>query len=135
MISARAKRVFLALGLAMLVVLVSALVGAYMLSRDPGVDFGKPNSIEANQFRRKLGRYENAATNSQPGFVRFSQGEINAYIRQQITNQPGTNAPGMRLRRVGVGLGATNLTLYSWGEYRMFNLPLKFVVQRGFYVQ
>lgn len=137
MTSTRAKRIVLAFGLLMMVVVVAALVGAYMISRDPGSDFLEhPNVVEANHFRAKLARYENAVTNKQPGFVRFSQLEINSFIRQSVTNlSSDTNAPGMHLRRVGVGLNSTNFTLYSWGEYRAFNLPLKFVVQRGFRIQ
>jgi hypothetical protein len=126
----------LAVGLLALVLLVGVLVSAYMISRDPGSDFLEhPNPVEANHFRNKLGRYENALTNGQNGFVRFSQLEINSYIRQTLTNNADTNTPGMHLRRVGVGLNSTNLTLYSWGEYRAFNLPLRFVVQRGFRIQ
>src|SRR3954462_13510830 len=125
MTSARVKRVLLAVGLLVLVLLVGALVGAYMISRDPGSSFLEhPNPVEANHFRSKLARYDNALTNGQNGFVRFSQLEINSYIRQSITNSADTNAPGMHLRRVGVGLNSDNFTLYSWGEYRAFNLPL-----------
>src|SRR2546421_11103556 len=125
MISARAKRVFLAIGLLVAAALVAVLVGAYMISRDPGSNFFEhPNAVEANHFRTKLGRYENALTNGQKGFVRFSQLEINSFIRQSVTNMTAdTNAPGMHLRRVGIGLNSTNFTLYSWAEYRVFNVP------------
>jgi hypothetical protein len=135
MISARTKRVFLFLGLLVAVLFVSALVGAYMLSRDPGFNWENPNVIEANHFKGKLQRYENAMTNGTHGYVRFSQLEINSYIRQSLTNSAETNAPGLRLRQVALGLAHTNLTLYSYGQYRLFNLPLNFVVQREYYIK
>jgi hypothetical protein len=115
------------------VVLVGALVGAYMISRDPGFAFENPNKFETDRFVTKLGKYESAVTNQQKGFVRFSQAEINSYIRQSMTNMPSeTDAAGLHLRRIGIGLGNTNLTLYTWGRYKALGLPLKFCVQRGF---
>src|SRR4051812_16930134 len=135
MISARARRILLALGLCAAIVVVLVLVGAYMLSRDVPFDWQSPNAVEANRFKGKLARYENAKSNGQHGFVRFSPLEINSYIRQTMTNQADTNAPGVHLTRVGVELVNTNLMLYSWGEYRMFNFPLRFVVQRSFSIQ
>jgi hypothetical protein len=118
MISTRVKRVFLAMALFIAVLLVAILVFAYMLSRDVAFDWENPNVVEANHFKGKLKRYENAVANGQRGFVRFSQLEINSYIRQTLTNNADTNAPGVHLAHIGVGLGNTNLTLYSWGEYR-----------------
>lgn len=131
----RAKRVFLALALFMAVVLVAALVGAYMISRDVSFDWENPNVVEANRFRSKLKRYDTAVTNASKGFVRFSQVEINSYISRTLTNNADANGNGMHLRRLAVGLGETNLTLFSWGEYRMLNMPLKFVVQREFRIE
>src|SRR6185436_11869913 len=98
------------------VVFVMILVAAYMLSRDPGFAFENPNAFEANRFRTKLNRYESALTNGQKGFMRFSQAEINSYIRQTMTNLPAaTSGSGLHLRRVGIGLTTTNLTLLTWG--------------------
>ena len=123
------------IGLLILVLLVGALVGAYMLSRDPGVALENPNVVEAVRFKKKLTRYENAKANGDRGFVRFTQLEINSYIHQTMTNSADTNGAAMHLRHVGVGLGDTNLTVYSWGECHFFSLPLKFVVQRSFDIQ
>src|SRR5688572_30262413 len=122
----RAKRVSLVIGLLFVALFVGALVGAYMLSRDIPFDFENANVMEANRFRTKLRRYETAMTNGTQGYVKFSQVEINSYIGRVMTNT--TDEGGMHLRRVAVGLTDTNLMLYSWGEYRVANLPLKFVV-------
>jgi hypothetical protein len=130
----QAKRISLVFGLLFGALLVWALVGAYMISRDVPFDFERPDVNEANSFRSKLRRYEAAKTNNQNGFVRFSQLEINSYISRTMTNIVETNSSPLHLRRVAVALGATNLTLYSWGEYRKV-LPLKFVVQREFRIQ
>src|SRR4051812_17235735 len=116
--SPRTKRVLFIVGLLFLVVFVGALVGAYMISRDPGFAFENPNAFEADRFVKKLAKYENAVTNQQKGFVRFSQAEINSYIRRSMTNQPPeTNAAGLHLRRIGIGLGNTNLMVYTWAQY------------------
>ena len=131
----RAKRVSLVVGLLFVALFVGALVGAYMLSRDIPFDFENPNVLEANNFRKKLRRYETAMTNGTHGWVKFSQLEINSYISRVMTNNVETNAPGMHLRRFAVGLTDTNLMLYSWGEYRVANLPLKFTVLRGFSIR
>jgi hypothetical protein len=122
------------IGLLIAVLLVGALVGAYMLSRDPGVALENPNAVEALRFKKKLGRYESAKANGDRGFVRFTPLEINSYIHEAMTNSADTNAT-MHLRKVGVGLGNTNVVVYSWGECHLFGLPLKFVVQRGFEIQ
>lgn len=131
--SPRTKRILFIVGILFVVVLVGALVGAYMISRDPGFAFENPNAFEADRFVKKLGKYENALTNQQKGFVRFSQAEINSYIRQSMTNRPPeTNAAGLHLRRIGIGLGNTNVMVYTWAQYKALGLPLKFCVQRGF---
>jgi hypothetical protein len=130
----RAKRVSLVIGLLFVALFVGALVGAYMLSRDIHFDLGNPNVVEANNFRKKLRRYETAITNGTHGYVKFSQVEINSFIGRTMTNSTETGS-GMHLRRMAVGLTDTNLMLYSWGEYRVANMPLKFVVQRGFTIR
>jgi hypothetical protein len=135
MISTRVKRAFLALGLFIAVVLVAAFVLAYMLSRDVAFDWENPNALEAKHFNDNLQRFERAVANGQHGYVKFSQLEMNSYIRQALTNTADTNAPGLHLSRVAVGLANTNLNLYSWGEYRVLSVPLKFVVQRTFSIQ
>jgi hypothetical protein len=135
MISTRAKRCFLALALLFAVVIVAVLVLAYMVSRDVAFDWQNPNVVEATHFKEKLSRYENAMSNGQHGFVRFSQLEINSYIRHSMTNGTDTNAPGLHLTRLAVELKDTNLMVLSWGEYRVLNMPLKFVVQRSFSIQ
>jgi hypothetical protein len=127
----RAKRVGVVMGILFAALLVGAMVGGYMLSRDVPFDF-QPDVMEANSFRKKLRSYEQARTNDHKGFVRFSQKEINSYISRTLTNVVETN--GMFLHRLAVELGPTNFTVYSWGEYRKI-LPLKFVVQRQFRVQ
>jgi len=136
----RAKRITFIVGLLFGVLLVCALIGAYMLSRDPGFAFETPNAFEARRFATKLDHYQNAFTNGQKGFMRFTQGEINSYIRQSMTNlaAAATNTPatdGLHLRKIGIGLSGTNLTLYTWGEYKKFSLPLKFVAQRTFRIE
>ncbi|HUS35584.1 MAG TPA: hypothetical protein VM680_09560 [Verrucomicrobiae bacterium] len=130
----QAKRISLVFGLLFAALLVCAMVGAYMISRDVPFDFERPDVNEANSFRKKLRFYEAAKTNNQNGFVRFSQLEINSYISRTMTNIVETNSSPLHLRRVAVALNGTNLTLYSWGEYRKV-LPLKFVVQREFRIQ
>jgi len=123
-------------GLLFLVVFVAALVGAYMISRDPGFAFEHPNKFETDQFVTKLGKYEAAVSNHHGGFVRFSQAEINSYIQQSMTNRPtDTNAAGLHLRRVGIGLGNTNVMVYTWAQYKALGLPLKFCAQRGFRIE
>jgi hypothetical protein len=132
----RAKHVLFVVGLLFVVLLVGALVGAYMISRDPGFAFENPNAFEANRFVTKLRRYENARTNGHQGFVRFSQAEINSYIRQTMTNIPASReGSSLRLRRVGIGLSNTNLTLFTWGQCSFLKLPLKFCVQRGYRIE
>ena len=130
--SPRTKRILFIVGLLFVVVFVAALVGAYMISRDPGFAFENPNKFEADRFVTKLAKYETALTNQQKGFVRFSQAEINSYIRQSMTNAVETNAAGLHLRRIGIGLGNTNVMVYTWAQYKALGLPLKFCVQRGF---
>jgi len=133
MASPRTKRIVFIVGLLFGVLFVCALVGAYMLSRDPGFAFETPNKFEAARFMTKFNSYEKALTDGRKGFMRFSQGEINSYIRQSMTNLPtATNTPGMHFRKMGIGLTATNLMVYTWGEYRVFNMPLKFVAQRAY---
>jgi len=134
--SPRTKRVLFIVGLLFLVVFVGALVGAYMISRDPGFAFEDPKKFEADRFATKLGKYETAVANQQKGFVRFSQAEINSYIQQSMTNRPAeTNATGLQLRRVGIGLGNTNVMVHTWAEYKALGLPLKFCAQRGFRIE
>lgn len=130
----QAKRIYLVFGVLFGALLVCAMVGAYMISRDVAFDFERPDVNEANSFRRKLRRYDEAMTNHHNGWVQFSQSEINSYITRTMTNIANTNGSPLHLHRVAVALGATNLTLYSWGEYRRI-LPLKFVVQREFRIE
>jgi hypothetical protein len=123
-------------GLLFVVLFVLALVGAYMISRDPGFAFETPNKFEAARFMKTYNSYEKAVADGRKGFVRFTPGEINSYIKQSMTNLPtATNAPGMHFRKMGIGLTATNLMVYTWGEYRVFNMPLKFVAQRAFRIE
>jgi hypothetical protein len=134
--SPRAKRILLVIGLLIAVLLVGALVGAYMISRDPGYAFEKANPVEAGEFAKKFRTFNKGLANGDHGFVRFSQPEINSYIQHSMTNLISeTNSAAMRLRRVGIGLGQTNLTLYTWGEYRFLHMPLKFVLQRTFNIE
>jgi hypothetical protein len=136
MASPRAKRIVFIVGLLFFVLFVVALVGAYMISRDPGFAFETPNKVEAENFAIKLGRYENAIATGHKGYSRFTQGEINSYIKRSVTNLANvTNTPEMHLRKFGIGLTATNLILYSWGEYRFLSMPLKFVAQRAYRIE
>jgi hypothetical protein len=130
----RAKRIYLVFGVLFGALLVCAGVGGYMISRDVAFDLDRPDLNEANNFRKKLRRYEAAKATNQNGWVQFSQSEINSYISRTMTNIANTNSSSLQLHRIAVALGATNLTLYSWGEYRML-MPLKFVVQREFRIQ
>lgn len=132
--STRAKRIGFVIGLLFVVLLVCALIGAYMISHDPGFAFETPNAFEANRFKTKLQSYEKAVANGTQGFMRFSQAEINSYIGKSMTNLPADGS-GMHLRRIGVGLSNTNLTLYSWGECKFLRMPLKFVLQRGYRIE
>jgi hypothetical protein len=136
MASPRAKRVLFIVGLLFVVLFVCALVGAYMVSRDPGFAFENPNKFEAARFATKFNHYQNALTNGQKGFLRFSQAEINSYIKQSMTNlPPATNGAGLHLKKFGIGLTGTNVLVYSWGEFRFLRMPLKFVAQRAYRIE
>jgi hypothetical protein len=133
MISKRTKRlVVVLLSLPVVLVIVAGIYG-YLLSRDPGFDMESPNAVDARECRRKLKLYGNSVTNGHIGFVRLSQLEINSYIREALTNSVGdTNASGLHLKRLGVGLTTTNFTVYSWGEYKVMNFAAPLVVQRTY---
>ncbi len=45
------------------------------------------------------------------------------------TNEVAEPDP-IRLRRVGLGMYNTNIVLYTWGERRVMNYPIRFVLQR-----
>lgn len=132
--STQAKRIYLVFGVLFAALLVCAIVGAYMISRDVAFDFERPDLNEANSFRKKLRRFEEGRASNRMGWVQFSQSEINSYISRTMTNIANTNGSPLQLHRVAVALGATNLTVYSWGEYHRV-LPLKFVVQREFRIE
>jgi hypothetical protein len=107
-----------------------------MISRDPGFAFETPNKVEAENFAIKLDRYEKAVASGHEGYSRFTQGEINSYLKRSFTNLANaTNTAGMRLRKFGIGLTATNLIVYQWGESRFLSMPLKFVAQRAYRIE
>ena len=143
MAAPRFKRIFLLFALLLLVLVVGALVLAFMISRDVPFDWENPNFVEASEARRKLKLYETSVQSSQRGFVRLSQLEINSYLSSLInsTNKSTNAVEGeivegpSKLRRVALGLTSTNMILYSWGEARKLGLPLRFVVQRGLRIQ
>ena len=56
----QAKRIYLVFGVLFAALLVCALVGAYMISRDVAFDFERPDVNEANSFRRKLRKFDEA---------------------------------------------------------------------------
>ena len=138
----KTRSVALVLGLLFLVLLVVALVLAFMVSRDVSFDWENPNNIEAAEARRKIKLHESSMASSQRGFVRLSQLEINSYLMSVLnpTNKPTNSvtaevtedAPGkVKLRRAALALTSTNMILYSWGDGKVMGLPVKFVIQRG----
>jgi hypothetical protein len=139
MAASRIKRIFVVFGLLLTMVMVGAVVLAFMVSRDVPFDWENPNFVEGSEARRKLKLYETSVQGGQRGFLRLSQLEINSHLESLLssTNEstnavaPEVDAGPVKLRRVALGLTSTNMMLYSWGETRKFGLPLKFVVQRG----
>jgi hypothetical protein len=131
--SQRTKRVLFALGLCAAVAFLGILWLAFLVSRDPGFDWENPNAVEAREAARKLKLFDTSLAAGSIGWVRLSQLEINSYLLS-VTNKPSEDEPKAHLRRVGVGLGNTNITLYSWAETSFLKLPLKFVLQRDFHI-
>src|SRR5687767_7199144 len=134
----KTKRVLFLLGLLFAVIIVGALVLAFMISREIPYDWDHPNAIEASEARRKLKLYDTSLESGQRGFVRLSELEINSYLASVLspTNRSTNAVEGevsgpVKLRKAAVGLTATNIMLFSWGEAKPLGLPLKFMVQRG----
>lgn len=159
--SQRARRVGILIGLLVAAGFVGAGYLGYRLTREPYFDWEDANAIEAREAQRKLRLYDTSYAQGDRGFVRLSQLEINSYLKELIstnsaagtsanpppaveeTNSPASTAEppdamakrGLQLTRIGVQLGKTNVTLFSWAERRVFGCPIRFVVQRGFHIQ
>jgi hypothetical protein len=142
MAKVKTRSIALIFGLLLVVTVVGALVLAFIVSRDVPFDWENPNYIEAAEARRKLKLFESSMESHQRGFVRLSQLEINSYLMSVLnpTNKTTNSVQAemntdasrqVKLRRAAVLLTSTNMILHSWGDGKMFGVPVKFVVQRG----
>src|ERR1044071_407864 len=137
MSSARTKRFLFVLIFLFVVVFITCLSFAFVISRDVPFDWEHANIVEARLAQSKLRFYDEAVRNGDQGYIRLSEVEINSYLKHFLTDGPSTNAEPTAatstiLHQVGVSMTKTNLILYSWGERRFAGLPLRFVLQREF---
>lgn len=128
------KRAIFAIGLLIAFVLAAAAWFLFEITRDPGVSWETPTSVEDAEVRRKIKLYDTSISRAQHGFVRFSPSEINAFLTSISTNAPLSTNSFLALKRVGIDITRTNITFSSLAERRVFNYPVRVIIQRGFHV-
>lgn len=139
--SEQSRRAYLAFVALALLLLAGAGYLGYMLTRDPGIAWDEPNSVEADFAAKQLAFYKKSKAEGVRGWVKLTEVELNSYLQSALTNKLAATeaAPAMRfpvtLKRIGVSLHKRDLTIYSWGEIKVASLPVPFVVERTVAIQ
>jgi hypothetical protein len=126
------KKILLAFGLLIVLVIGVAGYGVFTLTRPLPFDFSQnPNAVEAHEADRKLKLLNEAQADRRQGFIRLSEVEINSLLESRYNSGKNsrTNDP-VKLVKSGVLLEASHITFITWHNAPVLGVNLPLVWQR-----
>lgn len=123
-LSGRLKRVVVAFGVALVLVLATGAIASAILytklaARTEPVGMVEPNALDAQEAKKKLKLFEEARKTNRDGFVRLSQEEFNSLLQERYFAPPSADVPtavrgDCELVKARLSLGKDALVWYAW---------------------